>query len=123
MIKERRIYPRIDADITPDELFNIRINEIFKKIGDIKNLSAGGVGLESDNKFNVGDEIFISFKLPGRVKYVDGLGKVVRLEGNQLGIRFIKMDFSDNVNVKMFVKKVIDKEDTSECVIDFHKVM
>lgn len=121
MIKERRKHPRVKTSIIPSELFTIRINDILKKIGDIKNLSEGGCGIKSDNMFKVGDEIFVSFELPGKMKYVDGLGKVVRTGGNLLGIKFIKIDFSDEANIKMFVKREM-KEDPSKYIADLHKV-
>ena len=50
-------------------------------------ISGGGVGIESEHRFDVGDVVFGEMKLEG--KPIRFLGEVVRNQGNIYGIKFI----------------------------------
>lgn len=52
------------------------------------NLTPDGMMIRSDEAFSLDQEIAVSFSLPGSDKPVSADGKVVRLVGECIGIRF-----------------------------------
>jgi uncharacterized protein (TIGR02266 family) len=54
----------------------------------IQNISAGGVFIETQMPFSVGQEVSLSFPLPNYLKYIKILGEVVRTCPQGIGLRF-----------------------------------
>ena len=72
-------------------------------------ISGGGVGIESEHRFDVGDIVFGEMKLEG--KPVRFLGEVVRNQGKIYGIKFIAIKEGER---KILVKYTIIPEKTKE---------
>jgi uncharacterized protein (TIGR02266 family) len=54
----------------------------------IQNISTGGVFIETQMPFSVGQEVSLSFPLPNYLKYIKILGEVVRTCPQGIGLRF-----------------------------------
>jgi Tfp pilus assembly protein PilZ len=81
--EERREHPRkpclISADgATGDSAFN----------GFIKNISAGGVFIETPQAFAVGEEVSLTFSCPGHEDPVKIVGEIVWNVPGGLGVKF-----------------------------------
>lgn len=105
MIKERRRSTRAEAEIIPGEFFCIKVNKVLKSKSDIKNISAGGIAIMTENKLKKADEVFVSFQVPGDFEFVDGIGKVVRTDNNISGVKFVKVSYG----AKSVLKKLVEK--------------
>lgn len=82
-IKDNREYPRktCQADIIYSD--NIRLAQ-----GMIVNISAGGLYLQPDSPFAVGQEVTLSFEHPFAEKQVKVDGKIVRSDQKGIGVKF-----------------------------------
>jgi len=54
-----------------------------------KDISLGGLFLESEIPVRVGTMLFLNFALPGRKRPVRVTGEVMRVAGSGVGIRFV----------------------------------
>ncbi len=54
----------------------------------LRDISAGGVFIETRALFNVGQSLSLTFPLPGHQKYITVTGEVVRATGNGIGVKF-----------------------------------
>lgn len=54
----------------------------------IQNVSAGGVFIQTNMPFSVGQEVSLTFPLPNYQKYIKIIGKVVRIDLQGIGVRF-----------------------------------
>ena len=69
---EQRQQPR--AKHAPEFSFKVELRNVFT--GLIKDISSGGVFIETPLLFHVGDEVHLRFKFPGITDVVDVDGKV-----------------------------------------------
>lgn len=56
-----------------------------------ENISLGGMFLLTGQRRAVGTEIFFQFTLAGRGTLIEGLGQVVRVTPDGLGVKFISL--------------------------------
>jgi len=54
----------------------------------IKNISSGGVFIETHMPFSVGQEVSLTFPLSNYQKYIKIIGEVVRIDIQGIGVRF-----------------------------------
>ncbi|MBU0543718.1 MAG: PilZ domain-containing protein [Proteobacteria bacterium] len=54
----------------------------------IKNISAGGVFIETRMPFNVGQDITMMFRLPKSRKLIQATGEIVRSDSHGIGVKF-----------------------------------
>ncbi len=81
--KERRKHERKPFFIVVDYSAEERVYKDW-----IKNISAGGVFIETHMPFSVGQEVSLTFPLPNYQKYIKIIGKVVRIDLQGIGVRF-----------------------------------
>ena len=82
-INDQREYPRKDCRAEVMYSDNNRIVQ-----GMIVNISAGGLYLQPDSPFTVGQEITLTFEHPFAKKQVKAVGKIVRSDQNGIGVKF-----------------------------------
>jgi Tfp pilus assembly protein PilZ len=51
-------------------------------------ISAGGVFIETQAVFAVGETLSLTFPLPGHQHYITVTGRVIRVDGNGIGVQF-----------------------------------
>jgi Tfp pilus assembly protein PilZ len=51
-------------------------------------ISAGGVFIETRAVFTVGQSLTLTFPMPGHQHFINVTGRVVRVEGNGIGVQF-----------------------------------
>ena len=54
----------------------------------IKNISAGGVFIETSMPFSGGQEVSLTFPLPNQKEHIKIIGKVVRISDQGIGVKF-----------------------------------
>ena len=81
--KEKRKHERKPFFIVVDYSTEERVYKDW-----IKNISAGGVFIETHMPFSVGQEVSQTFPLPNYQKYIKIIGKVVRIDLQGIGVRF-----------------------------------
>ena len=100
-MKERRRYPRISTSILINLLDSE--NKTPKCQGCIRNLSLGGVALESDTKLTVGTNLLLRINIP-----IEVLGKIVWIEqygkSYKYGIKFKKISLFDKLKLKKYIE-------------------
>ncbi len=101
-VKERRKYKRIrtDAEIRIDPLAQSDIPNNFR-VGNIDNISAGGVLLKYSKPFEIGDTISVNFLGPNSFEIFKITARVIRVEK--------KSDFGYDICV-MFLDLTEDNE-------------
>ncbi len=82
-VKDHREYPRksCQADVIYSD--NHRLAQ-----GVILNISAGGLYLQPDSPFAVGQDVILSFEHPFAEKQVKANGKIVRSDQRGIGVKF-----------------------------------
>ncbi|MFA4974431.1 MAG: PilZ domain-containing protein [bacterium] len=98
--QEKRLHPRkachakvVFEDEFGDGIFYVRA----------KDLSLGGLFLESDIPVRVGTMLFLSFALPGKKRPVRVTGEVVRAAGQGVGIRFVGLPEKARAAIERFL--------------------
>ena len=101
--------------------------EVFKKEGPVNrvplyvsgNVSAGGLFLITQQPFEPGTDLLISFSLPKDGKKISAEGSVVwkreaRDSGDQrpgMGVQFMKIDKEDQERIRTYVASLSDDQD------------
>ena len=81
--KEKREHERKPFFIVVDYSTEERVYKDW-----IKNISAGGVFIETHMPFSVGQDVSLTFPLPNYQKYIKIIGEVVRIDLQGIGVRF-----------------------------------
>ena len=81
--KEKRKHERKPFFIVVDYSTEERVYKDW-----IKNISAGGVFIETHMPFSVGQDVSLTFPLPNYQKYIKIIGEVVRIDLQGIGVRF-----------------------------------
>ncbi len=81
--KERREHERKTFFMVVDYSTEERVYKDW-----IKNISAGGVFIETHMPFSAGQEISLTFTLPNYQEYIKITGEVVRIDLHGIGVRF-----------------------------------
>lgn len=82
-IQDNREYPRKTCQTDVIYSDNNRLAQ-----GIIVNISAGGIYIQPDSPFSLGQEIILSFEHPFAEKQVKVNGKIVRSDEKGIGIKF-----------------------------------
>lgn len=85
---DKRQHPRASLGL----LIQIRSDSIdeFRSVH-CENISLGGMFLRTDQRRPLGSEIFFQFTLAGRGTLIEGLGQVVRVAPDGVGVKFISL--------------------------------
>jgi hypothetical protein len=85
---EKRQHPRAPLGL----LIQIRSDSIdeFKAVH-CDNISIGGMFLRTEQRRPLGAELYFQFTLAGRGTLIEGLGQVVRVTPDGLGLKFISL--------------------------------
>lgn len=107
--KEKRKFPRIPyRDICHIE-FSQQEDRLVQDFDSIKDLSSGGIAIESSREIPVGTRLFIHFggdsktpiQVKGKVVYSRALGE----ENFTLGIQFLSISPEDKESLEALIKK------------------
>jgi hypothetical protein len=84
-IKDKRKYPRVgySADVVYSD--NMRLAQGF-----IVNISPGGLYIEPDSPFTVGQKLTLTFEHPNDKTQVKVEGEIVRSDKRGIGVRFFE---------------------------------
>ena len=82
-LDEKRKYPRKQTFIWTECFANSRCFTDF-----IQNLSVSGLFIETQFPFFVGEELSMTFTLPGTDNPIKITGKIVRVDSNGIGVQF-----------------------------------
>lgn len=100
--KYLRVVYTASADISPVK------NPGFKYSGIIKNISLGGIAVETENELAVGGEFSFAFLLSGR-KRIKASGKIIweykDKNSNNYGVQFTRIDFLSRFRLKRFMEE------------------
>jgi len=72
----------------------------------IRDISEGGVFIETSGKFSVGHEISMTFNLPSYEKKLKIMGKIARITKNGIGVKFKVTSPVQEEVIEEFVKKI-----------------
>lgn len=81
--KEKRISPRVSMSMAVNYAARGEAYEDF-----IQDISAGGVYIETQAHFIVGQTLSITLPLPGHQSYMQVSGEVVRVSPGGVGVKF-----------------------------------
>lgn len=74
--------------------------------GQILNVSEGGLLVEAGRApFSVGSELAITFSLPGRDRPIAARAEVVRQQGTQIGLRFLRLSADELQAIAAWVRE------------------
>jgi len=100
---DRRNYTRYDCDlpVSIKIIENSSIDHNKNITGLIKNISLGGMFIETNNEFFIGNHLDLSFKIPDNEYPIEAKGKVVRNNFSGIGVKFdisdIHTDFTGSI--------------------------
>jgi len=72
----------------------------------IKDISAGGVFIETRTPFSIGQELSLSFPLPNYQKYIKTTGEVVRISPHGIGVKFMMVDEGQETMIKSLLEMI-----------------
>ncbi|MEW6555983.1 MAG: PilZ domain-containing protein [Elusimicrobiota bacterium] len=107
---KRRKYPRIvyTAGVDISDVTNRKIS--YKGI--IKNISLGGLAIETENDLPIGGELRFAFLLPNK-KNITTIGKVLweykDKVSNYYGVQFVLVGFFSRLKLKRFINSNLPK--------------
>ena len=109
--EEQRKYPRapVRVEIICDELKDETRRGEAVLCFYSTDISIGGIFLETNVLFSIGDTLHIKFKLPDDVKPVLAAGRVVRINKKDspvisgIGIEFEHLSFEDKTSIEGYV--------------------
>ncbi|MBI4126368.1 MAG: PilZ domain-containing protein [Deltaproteobacteria bacterium] len=86
--RERRLYPRrmCRTRVVFEDEFGEGLFYVYSK-----DVSEGGLSLESSIPVRLGSLLFLSWELPGERRILRATGKVVRSVGGGVGIQFVEL--------------------------------
>jgi|GEM_PF-1849469 hypothetical protein len=83
--KEKRKHPRKPCSIVVDYASRDRAFRDY-----IRDISSGGVFIETSKEFSIGDEIMMTFSISSKQKPFKFTGQVVRITNQGIGVKFKK---------------------------------
>jgi hypothetical protein len=92
---KERDYPRLDAKVGIDVVIGDRVIQT-----DAKDISAGGIYINTSGKFEANENVRVVFTIPGIDKPFKLEGMIVRVEQNGMAIKF--------ANITPYFKKMLD---------------
>ncbi len=97
----RRKHPRVPVVTVVDYATR---NGAYKDF--IRNISAGGVFIETRMPFSVGEEVALTFTLPKQEKHIKIKGKIVRSTDRGIGVRFLMAGEEEEEMLESFLAQV-----------------
>ena len=70
----------------------------------IKNISAGGVFIETGMPFSVGQEVSLTFPLPDQKEHLKITGEIVRLSDQGIGVKFRMVNQDQETLIKALIE-------------------
>ncbi|MCP4671271.1 MAG: PilZ domain-containing protein [Desulfobacula sp.] len=92
----QRDYPRLDTKVNIDVVVGDRVIQT-----DAKDISAGGIFINTSGKFQANEKVRVVFTIPGSDKPFKLEGMIVRVEQNGMAIKFEK--------ITPYFKKMLDE--------------
>jgi len=92
----QRDYPRLDTNVDIDVVVGDRVIQT-----DAKDISAGGIFINTSGKFQANETVRVVFSVPGIEKPFKLEGMIVRVEQNGMAIKFEK--------ITPYFKKMLDE--------------
>jgi uncharacterized protein (TIGR02266 family) len=72
----------------------------------IQDISAGGVFIQTDMPFTVGQEVSLTFPLPNYQKHIKIVGEVVRSTSQGVGVKFKMADQGQEAMIKSLLESI-----------------
>ena len=72
----------------------------------IQNISAGGVFIEIRMPFKAGQEVSLTFPLPGYQKYIKIMGEIVRVTPQGIGVKFKMVNEDQEAMIKSLLAMI-----------------
>lgn len=72
----------------------------------IQNVSAGGVFIQTNMPFSVGQEVSLTFPLPNYQKHIKIIGEVVRTTPQGVGVKFKMADQDQKAIIKSLLESI-----------------
>jgi uncharacterized protein (TIGR02266 family) len=72
----------------------------------IQNVSAGGVFIQTNMPFSVGQEVSLTFPLPNHKKHIKIIGEVVRTAPQGVGVKFKMADQDQKAIIKSLLESI-----------------
>ena len=72
----------------------------------IQNVSAGGVFIQTNMPFSVGQEVSLTFPLPNYQKHIKIIGEVVRTAPQGVGVKFKMADQDQKAIIKSLLESI-----------------
>jgi len=111
MDKERRAHERVPVVMLGVTFRSINISEPLQILGYIKNISLGGMCVETREDIKTESILRLDFVLPDGKEFSDIIGKIVwvkRSENvNLAGVTFIKMGLFQRIKLFNSIKKIL----------------
>ena len=99
--KERRQHPRKPVSAFVDLVFEGRSYREFTR-----NISEGGVHIETSIPFSVGRQIMMTFTFPGSSNHLKISGRVLRVEDSGIAVRFDVNSMVEALSIESLLKKI-----------------
>lgn len=108
--KERRHYGRIPVGIVIDDFCNIS-TFVKSENGILRDISRGGISLETLSPFPIGSKLVLNFNLNEKTSIKNILAEVVYLNKEKAnyvcGCKFAKLGISNWIKVNFFLLKTL----------------
>jgi len=72
----------------------------------IQNISAGGVFIQTNMPFSVGQEVSLTFPLPNYQKHIKIIGEVIRTTPQGVGVKFKMADQDQKAIIKSLLESI-----------------
>ena len=111
----KRKYLRLPVNIVPDRFYAVGERDILLKNEIcIKNISLGGIAIESNYLLEKDKKVFLRFKLPDNKEQIRTKGRIVWVgkdfHDSVMGIKFTKINRADKIHIKEFVTTELEKK-------------
>ena len=118
MFAERRKYKRVKVAMALVAMESIV--ETSARMGTIKGISVGGVGIETKEPFNVDDLVELNFVLDNGYEFHDLVGRIVRVTPGEscfiMGIQFMDIKKSDRTCIGEYVEKKLQEKNNKNII-------
>lgn len=120
MDRERRKYPRVEIKKTQVKMQEVLKNTDGLREGMIKGISAGGIGINMAEPFDVGDVVVMNFSLDEGHDFRAVKGRIVRIEKSHfdaiMGIQFVELAEDDMLKIEEYIKSKLQSKDKDSVI-------
>ncbi|MFH1825441.1 MAG: PilZ domain-containing protein [Candidatus Firestonebacteria bacterium] len=111
MQKEKRIHERVSVVMSGVRFKDVDALEPSQMLGDIKNISLGGICVGTNEEIKAGGKLNLSFVFPDGREFSDITGKVIWVkrsdESNLAGINFLKLGLFQRIKLSNSIKRIM----------------